>query len=424
MNRIAQVAAAALLLAVPAFATAELSELRTAEEHRAMFRAVTPENFDDGGAISRYVWKNTPAFYGMATIARTGPVRELPVRLRADVAHHEIEVGGEPLSLDRYVSDSPLVDSMIVLYEGSVVYEAYTNMEPWDRHYTWSVGKVYASTALAILEASERVNVDEPVETYLPELGGTAWEGTTVRNIVNMASGIDCRDSDGYQNVETCIYRFEETLNLTAPVHEDIPTTMEALQAMGRSGPQGERNEYVSANTHVTGLIVERVYGTAYWIALQELIFDRIGPEADAFHYVSRSGVPAVHGGLFLRLRDVARFGELFIPASGLGGELAGHLDDLQSDNGIELSEETRANFAARYPALADDLPSHAAWQWDRIWPDGGMYKGGYSGQGLYVDPHRELVVAFFGTADTEGNRNELMSAARQLATSALFDNR
>ena len=50
------------------------------------------------------------------------------------------------------------------------------------------------------------------------------------------------------------------------------------------------------------------------------------------------------------------------------------------------------------------------------------MYKGGYSGQGLYVDPDRELVVAFFGTADTNYERNELMSASRQLATSGLFD--
>lgn len=421
MKTLGPLAAATIVISCPVFAAEELPALRTAEEHRAMFEAITPENFDDGGAISRYVWKNTPAFYGMTTIARTGPARDLPVNLRDDVASQGIQVANSRTTLDRYVNESPLIDGMIVLHQGAVVYEAYTNMEPWDRHYTWSVGKVYASTALAILEAKERVNVDATVENYLPELAGTAWEGTTVRNIVNMASGIDCRDSDGYQNTETCIYRFEESLNLTAPVREEIPTTTETLQAMGRRGPQGETNEYVSANTHVTGLIVERIHGAPYWLALQELIFDRIGPEADAFHYVSKAGVPAVHGGLFLRLRDVARFGELFIPSAELGDDLAGHLEDLRSDNGIDLGEEARQGFAASYPALAGDLPSHAAWQWDRIWKDGGMYKGGYSGQGLYVDPDRELVVAFFGTSDTDWNRNELMSAARQLATSGLF---
>ena len=421
MKTSATLAIAILAISGPVFAEGEAPALRTAEEHRAMFEAITPENFDDGGAISRYVWKNTPAFYGMATIPRTGPARELPQALRSDVADLELELDGDRITLDRYVQGSPLVDSIIVLHRGAVVYEAYTNMEPWDRHYTWSVGKVYASTALAILEAKERVDVELAVENYLPELAGTAWEGTTVRNIVNMASGIDCRDSDGYQNTNTCIYRFEETLNLTAPVREDIPSTTEALRGMDRRGPQGELNEYVSANTHVTGLIVERIHGAPYWIALQELIFDRIGPEADAFHFVSKAGVPAVHGGLFLRLRDVAKFGELFIPSSGLGHDLTGHFDDLRSDKGIVLSEATRTRFAESNPALANDPPTHAAWQWDRIWSDGGMYKGGYSGQGLYVDPDRELVVAFFGTADTDFKRNELMSAARQLAVSGLF---
>ena len=310
---------------------------------------------------------------------------------------------------------------MVVLHRGTIVYEAYTNMQPYDRHYTWSVGKVFASTALAMLEAKELVDVSNTVETYLPELSGTAWEGTTVRNIVNMASGIACRDGDGYQDTNTCIYRFEETLNLTAPVREPVPSTLDALQSMGRRGPQGAKYEYVSANTHVTGLIVERITGRPYWIALQELIFDRIGPEADAFHYVSRSGVPAVHGGLFLRLRDVARFGELFVPSSGIGRDLDGHLEDLRSDNAIRHDPDALDRFAAQNPALADDRPDRAAWQWDRIWADGGMSKGGYSGQGLYVDPDRELVIAWFGTDDTDWNGNELLSAARQLATSGLF---
>jgi CubicO group peptidase (beta-lactamase class C family) len=422
MMRALVLLAVAVTLALPVAAVADTAPaVRTAEAHRAMFRAITPENFDDGGEISRYVWKNTPAFYGMATIARTKPARALPETMRPDVANFEASLSDGRVRLDDYVRSSPLIDGMVVLHEGAVVYEAYTNMAPYDRHYTWSVGKVFASTALAILEARELVDVDSAVENYLPELAGTAWEGITVRNIVNMASGIDCRDSDGYQDVNTCIYRFEESLNLTAPVRETIPTTMEVLTAMQSRGPQGATYEYVSANTHVTGLIVERMTERPYWVALQELIFDRIGPEADAFHFVSRSGVPAVHGGLYLRLRDVARFGQLFTPSSGIGEDLSGHLEDLRSDNGIRHTDSALDRFAASNPALADDRPTHAAWQWDRIWPDGAMYKGGYSGQGLYVDPDRELVIAWFGTDDTDWNGNELTSAARQLATSGLF---
>ena len=230
--------AVSLLASSPALIAEDDYVVETVGQHRAMFQSVTPENFDDGGKVSHYVWKYFPAFYNMMPIARTGDPRPLDENLRVDVASATLRITGEETAFDRYVNSSPHVDGVIALHEGEIVYEAYPNMAPWDRHYTWSVSKVVASTALAILEAEGRVNVDEPVETYLPELAGTAWEGTSVRNIANMASGIDCRDSDGYQNTEGCIYRFEESLNLTAQVRETLPSTLDVLKTMQRRRPQ------------------------------------------------------------------------------------------------------------------------------------------------------------------------------------------
>ena len=53
---------------------------------------------------------------------------------------------------------------------------------------------------------------------------------------------------------------------------------------------------------------------------------------------------------------------------------------------------------------------------------DGDFFKGGYGGQGLYISPERDLVIAFFGTLDSNGESNELATIARQLAISGLFD--
>ncbi|MEM6545194.1 MAG: hypothetical protein AAF680_09825, partial [Pseudomonadota bacterium] len=53
------------------------------------------------------------------------------------------------------------------------------------------------------------------------------------------------------------------------------------------------------------------------------------------------------------------------------------------------------------------------------VWADGAMFKSGYSGQGLYVDPSRELVIAWFGTGQNFGEEsNEMLSVARQIARS------
>ena len=54
--------------------------------------------------------------------------------------------------------------------------------------------------------------------------------------------------------------------------------------------------------------------------------------------------------------------------------------------------------------------------------PDNDFYKGGFGGQGLYVSPERDLVVAYFGTFGEDMETNEMLRVARQLATSGLFE--
>ena len=73
-------------------------------------------------------------------------------------------------------------------------------------------------------------------------------------------------------------------------------------------------------------------------------------------------------------------------------------------------------------PTVFDgDAPLHSRWQWDLIWENGDMFKSGYSGQGLYVSPNNELVMVWFGTADTEFRQHELLPLARKLSVSGLL---
>jgi CubicO group peptidase (beta-lactamase class C family) len=133
---------------------------------------------------------------------------------------------------------------------------------------------------------------------------------------------------------------------------------------------------------------------------------------------ISSKGVPATHGGLSARLRDIARFGQIFTD-DRLGVVGNDHLNDLSSKNGIEFDAEQLREMQAIF---GKDTPTHAAWQWDKIWADGMMCKLGYSGQGIFIAPKKSIVIAFFGTSDTNGNENHLLRISRQLATSGLLD--
>ncbi len=387
------------------------------ENQRAVYKKYTSDNFDDGGAISHYVWKNFPAFFPHDTILRTNAIRPLTTTPRDDVAALEVDAEGETTTLNDYVVESPLVDGMIVLAGGQVVYEAYPRMKPYERHLGWSVTKVVVGAALAALEHQGKVDVDQPVETYVPDLRRTAWEGISVRNIVNMASGIACLDAEGYQNTDGCIYRYEESLGLTARHNEPVDT-IDLLKGMRRHRAAATKYEYVSADTFVSGLVVENVSGQPLASAIKSLLWDKTGAEADGMMMISPEGRAAAHAGLSARLRDIARFGQLYT-RGGMDAVGADHLTDLRSRNGIRFSPEQLFRLNEQFP---EDAPTHAAWQWDMIWQDGSMFKGGYSGQGLYVDPDRDLIVAFYGTADTRGRSNDLLMIARQLSQSGLFN--
>ncbi len=66
---------------------------------------------------------------------------------------------------------------------------------------------------------------------------------------------------------------------------------------------------------------------------------------------------------------------------------------------------------------LGDDTMLGNARQWDCIWADGDLYKGGFMDQGLYVSPDRDLVIAYFSTTANM----QLTRYLRPIATSDLL---
>jgi hypothetical protein len=53
---------------------------------------------------------------------------------------------------------------------------------------------------------------------------------------------------------------------------------------------------------------------------------------------------------------------------------------------------------------------------------DGDFFKGGYGGQGLYISPSRDIVVAYFGTFEVGGDESQLDDISRQISKANLFD--
>ena len=383
----------------------------------------TAENWDEGGPLMRYVFLNMPEFWNHSVIHRAGSVRELPMATRQGVASFSTRTALGDLPLSEYVERST-VNGVLVMHRGEIVYEAYPKMRPFDKHLLMSVSKAIVATIIAILEDRELIDVSKGIETYLPSLQGSGWEGVPVRDILDMASGIDCLEGaeGAYTDPSTCYYQYEAALGWLPATATTMDSVYEYIATLESHRPSGEAFEYTSPDTFVLQWLATAVTGRTFVDLLSAELWQKMGAESDAVIAAPRRGVPISHGGISATLRDVARFGLLFTP-SGRGSMAPlvseRYLDNIQEGGRPEIFRAARGPDAGR----VDGEPArHNSYQWDFVMDDGDFFKGGYGGQGLYVSPARDLVIAFFGTFDEDRRGHEMTRVARQLATSGLFE--
>ena len=372
---------------------------------------------------ARFTLQRTAEFFPTTVISRLGSTKTLQSSPRAGIGSVTAQTPAfGRLSLDEFLAKSA-TDAWLVIHKGKIVYERYPRMQPTARHLSWSVSKTFAGLLVAQLEAERRVDINRPIESYIPELAGTDWQGTPVIDILDQASGMDALENDEpntWERPELAVFQFESSLGLLKRTPAADRSTYEVVASIKRLRPSGERFEYLSVNTFVLGWLVERITGKAYGDVIAERIWNRMGPEQDAALLVApRTGAPASHGGVSATLRDLGRYGVLFTPSWKLAAATPvvpdGLVERIQRRGRPELLERA----AAGSKALATDgieTARYSTWQWDAVWADGDFFKAGFRGQGLYVSPLRDLVIAFFSSAGQSQK-----TYARALAKSGLF---
>ena len=381
------------------------------------------DNWDEGGPLMRYVFMNMSEFWGHSLINRGGPVRELPLALRDDVANFVATTKDGEVNLTSYVTHST-VNAALVLHKGRVVFEAYPNMREKDKHIYMSVSKGFTATLIAMLEERGLIDTTRSIETYLPSLQGSGWEGVPILDILDMASGIGCLEGDegSYTNPEHCYYQFEASLGWVRATADTPNSTYEYMATLTSHRPSGEAFEYTSPDTFVLGWLAETVSGQSYADLLATEIWQKMGAESDGIITAPRRGVPIAHGGISSNLRDMARFGLMFTPSGRQSVKPVisdRYLEKIQKGGRPEIF---RAMYGEESGYVDGEPARHNSYQWDFVMDDGDFFKGGYGGQGLYISPSRDLVVAFFGTFDENHEGHEMTRIARQLAKSGLFN--
>lgn len=347
------------------------------------------------GEDQEWNFRNAHQFFPTVNVYRYGQVRELSSKPNPAIADHPVDTPAGPMTLDALLhSDLTTAMGVIVLHKGRIAYERYPRMQDYEMPVYWSVAKQFVGTIVRILEERGDVDVSLPIDHYIPEISESDFAGITVRNVLDMATGLDCGDGD-YADWNSCYYRYSMTIGdgFRTDDAEDNPYDFVANLTGTRLMKQGQEFSYSGLNTFVLAWMVEKISGLSFQDVLSKEIWQHIGAESNASYIAPRYGVPMTHGGYLARLRDMARYGLLFTPSYTAVSDRK-----IISDEHIELlwsggRSELLSNAGA--PSVEVTGVKHNIYQWDEIYANGNYYKGGWAGQGLVVNPQRDLVAVF-----------------------------
>ena len=389
--------------AAPASMTPGSSVAETLRQHRALPDPDEKVWWEVSGPDMAWNNKNLHQIVPTVNVYRRGAVSELVVDEDPRIARFPVATSTGTLPYLEYLdSDESTTMGVVVLYRGRIVFEAYPRMQPQEKPIWWSVTKVMVSTVLAILEDQGRVDVSQPVEVYVPDLVGTDFEGVSVRHVLDMASGVDCPDGD-YSDRETCYMQFEASLGdaVRSEDSPDDPYSMLSSLNVGRWAPPGTGFDYSGVNTFVLGWVVENVTGMPFQDALSQMVWGRMGAESDASILAGRNGIPLTSGGLLANPRDMARFGLLFTPSQDRVTR-----EPIVSERYLEVilhGGDPALLRNGRWPYPVPDDVRHNVYQWDTVFENDDIYKGGWAGQGLLINPRLDIVAVWVGYASNDG---------------------
>lgn len=320
-------------------------------------------------------------FFFTTLAARSDTPTELPANLAP--LPESFSFRGKAFDVETWKRER-YVTAMVILRNGQITHEEYLQgTGETDLRISWSMAKSLLSALFGIaIDEGLLGSLDDQVVDYVPALKGTAYDGCTILNVLNMASGVDFNED--YLDFHSDINRMGRVLALGKSM-DDF-----AASLTRRAWEPGTYRKYVSIDTHVIGMVLRKITGRQVPDYLTKKLLKPMGIEADPYYLTDGFGTAFVLGGLNLRARDYARFGLLFAQDGWLNGS------QIVPKNWVRTSTENNAPEPAPDVALNDDGLLGYGYQW---WlppeaTEGEFFAIGIYGQYIYVNRPLKTVIA------------------------------
>ena len=276
------------------------------------------------------------------------------------------------LDVDAYMAGQRSA-ALLVVHQGKLRLERYgLGFDGAGRWSSFSVAKSFTSTLLgAAVKDGFIQSLDDKVSVYIPELKGSAYDDVSVRQLLTMTSGVQWNED--YADPNSDVAKFNN--HQPEPGVEALVSYMRQLP---RAAPPGTRWHYSTGETNLVGTLVQRATKKPLATYLAEKVWGPAGMEQQATWILSKTGKEI--GGCCVQAspRDYARMGLFILNGAKVNGQ------SIVPDDWWAQATTKRADIG---------LPGRGyGYQW-WTYDDGSYAARGIFGQGIFIDPQRQLVI-------------------------------
>ncbi len=285
---------------------------------------------------------------------------------------------GIPVQTEMFLNLSG-TGGLLVVKDNEIVFEKYYLGNDDQTEFTsWSVAKSFTSALIGIAISQGHIsNVDDLASEYVPELLGTAYRDVSIKDLLQMSSGVAFEEE--YSDLNSDVYGLLLALGKSLDAYIGSMTD--------KSHSPGTFNDYKGSDTQILGMVLSRATGQSLASYLETNLWKPLGAESDAHWSTDRYDVEATFCCIGAVLRDYAKFGLLYLNG--------GKWDSQQ----LLPSEWISASIDISEPHLqpGDNPQSSDTWGYGYQWwvPDeSGDYMAiGVFNQFIYVNPEKNMVI-------------------------------
>lgn len=325
-------------------------------------------------SVNVLTFRNMDQLFTTRTVARSGTASPLPA------SHHPLNFSyshdGATHAASAFAQRS-FTNALIILKDGKIVHESYHNLSNENsRFMAWSMTKSITALLVGALVRDGKIkSVSDPITTYLPELKTGAYNGVSVRDILQMRSGVDYEERYDFENPGIAARNHESALVQNVARFADVARTVTRAHA------PGTHFQYKTIDTAVLGWLIERTSGMSVAAYTSQQLWEPLGAQADGYYIMD--GAPGVGrefsgAGFNATARDFARVGQMLLNNGKVGDRQLIPADWIKTATSPSHAETPQGGYGYQFWTV----------------PNSDAYQAlGLQGQYIYVDPTTRTVI-------------------------------